>query len=325
MGKQAFEKKIADIEALRSASDLTASLPALRKALKDRSNYLVSKAAAIVGDLKLEDLIPDLIVAFDRFLNDPVKSDPQCWAKTAIAKALKDLGHRDAEVFLKGIGHIQMEPVWGGRADSAPTLRGTCALALVDCQLDDLAILTHLADCLADPEKPVRMDAAVAIGQVGREEGAMLLRLKALIGDREPEVTGQCFLSLMSLAPRESLAFIRRFLDHADDYICAEAGSALALSREREAIDILKAFWPTRIHVPVRKSILISLGASTLREAAEFLLAVLSKEAGDLAAQALSSLASSRFRGEMRTQIRTALDTNQDAELERIFKKHFSV
>src|SRR6516164_2286121 len=212
MGKQAFEKQIANLEALRTASDPTASLPALRKALKDRNNYLVSKAAAVVGDLKLEDLIPDLIVAFDRFLNDPVKSDPQCWAKTAIAKALKDLGHRDAEVFLKGIGHIQMEPVWGGRADSAPTLRGTCALALVDCQLDDLAILTHLADCLADPEKPVRMDAAVAIGQVGREEGAMLLRLKALIGDREPEVTGQCFLSLMSLAPRESLAFIRRFL-----------------------------------------------------------------------------------------------------------------
>jgi HEAT repeat protein len=325
VGKQAFEKKIADLETLRSASDPAVSLPALRKALKDRSNYLVSKAAAIVGDLKLEDLIPDLIAAFDRFLNDPVKSDPQCWAKTAIAKALKDLGHRDAEVFLRGISHVQMEPVWGGRADSAPTLRGTCALALVDCQLDDLAILTHLADCLADPEKPVRMDAAVAIGQVGREEGAMLLRLKALLSDREPEVTGQCFTSLLGLAPMEALRFVSRFLEHDNDDVCAEAASALAVSRESEAVEILKTFWKTRVRPDVRRAILISLGASPLREGADFLLMVLSNESGELATQALNSLASSRYRAEMRTQIRTALDTKQDAELERIFQKHFSV
>src|SRR6516162_5071250 len=122
-GKQAFEKKIADLEALRSTADLTVSLPPLRKALKDRSNYLVSKGAAIAGDLRREELIPDLIAAFDRFRKDPVKSDPQCWAKTAIAKALKDLGHRNADIFLTGIVHVQMEPVWGGRADSAATLR----------------------------------------------------------------------------------------------------------------------------------------------------------------------------------------------------------
>ena len=39
---------------------------------------------------------------------------------------------------MRGLRHIQMEPVWGGQADSAATLRGTCALALIDCQLDEL-------------------------------------------------------------------------------------------------------------------------------------------------------------------------------------------
>jgi hypothetical protein len=34
----------------------------------------------------------------------------------------------------------------GGRADTAVTLRGTCALGLADCELDDVTILTYLAD-----------------------------------------------------------------------------------------------------------------------------------------------------------------------------------
>ena len=110
MAKQAFEKKLAEIEALRHAPDPASVRDALRKALKDRNNFLVSKAAAISGDLRIEELMDDLIAAFDRFFIDPVKSDPQCWAKNAIAKALKDLNCRQAGVFLRGIDHVQLEP-----------------------------------------------------------------------------------------------------------------------------------------------------------------------------------------------------------------------
>src|SRR5262249_19055805 len=108
-GKQAFDKKIEALKELRSLPDSATAGAGLRKALKDRSNYLVSKAAAIVAELNLTDLIPDLLAAFERFLIDPVKSDPQCWAKLAIVKALKDLGHREPDVFLRGLTHIQLE------------------------------------------------------------------------------------------------------------------------------------------------------------------------------------------------------------------------
>jgi HEAT repeat protein len=323
LSKQAFEKRVADLEALRSASDPAAVLPALRKALKDRNNYLVSKAAAIAGDLRVEDLIPDLVGALDRFFEEPVKTDPQCWAKNASIKALKDLGYRTANVFLRGIVHVQLEPVWGGTADSAATLRGACALALVDCQIDELTMLNHFGDCLADKEKPVRVDAALALGQFGREEGAPLLRLKALIGDREPEVTGQCFASLLSLAPRDSLPFVERFLHHQDQEIAAEAAGALATSREPEALEILKAFWRKRAPADVRKAILISLGASTLRAAADFLLDVLSEESGELAAQALTALGASRFRSEMREPVKATVVSKSDPELNRIYDKRF--
>jgi len=35
-------------------------------------------------------------------MNDPVKTDPKCWAKIAIAKALRDLNHDCAEIFIPG-------------------------------------------------------------------------------------------------------------------------------------------------------------------------------------------------------------------------------
>ena len=57
-------------------------------------------------------------------LNDAVVS------KNALSRSLATLEHPDAGVFLRGMRHIQMEPIWGGRSDTAGTLRATCALAL---------------------------------------------------------------------------------------------------------------------------------------------------------------------------------------------------
>src|ERR1700722_9550827 len=128
VSKDAVEEKVAAIEALRSSTN---AVEPLRKALRDRNNFVCSKAAAVAGDLLLRELIPDLLAAFERFLKDPVKSDPKCWAKNAIVKALKDLGHDDAAIYLRGIGHVQMEPVWGGSADSAGARRGGGGLGLV--------------------------------------------------------------------------------------------------------------------------------------------------------------------------------------------------
>jgi HEAT repeat protein len=308
MSKQAFDKKLEALDALRSEPDSPAKLDQIRKALKDRNNYLVSKAASLTASLALSDLIPDLLAAFDRFLIDPTKSDPQCWAKNAIAKALKDLGHRGAQVYLRGIVHVQLEPVFGGRADSAGTLRGTCALALVDCQLDDLEVLGYLAELLADSETPVRIDAATAISQLARPEGAPLLRLKALLGDAEPEVIGHCFSALLSLTSKMAVPFIGRFLKAQDDDIRVEAAGALAQSREPRAIEILRNFWQDHMPREMRAALVASLGASPLSEAAEFLLSILENESGEVAAGALHALAASRFRADIQNQVSVVIE-----------------
>jgi hypothetical protein len=325
VSKQSFEKQLEELGALRAEPGSAATLAAVRKALRDRNNYLVSKAAALAADLSLSDLISDLLAAFDRFLLDPLKTDPQCWAKTAIAKALKDLGHRDAKVYLRGILHIQLEPGWGGSADSAGTLRGTCALALVDCQLDDLEILGYLVYGLADLQKPVRVDAATAIAQLGRMEGSLLLRLKLLLGDGEPEVMGACFSSLQSLTPQDAVPFIGKFLKGLDDEIRLEAAAALAQSREPEAIGILKNFWRERLSRELRGALVAALGGSPLHEAAEFLISIVDEESDDLAAGAVAALAASRFRAEMRDRIAAIVEGKENPGLTGIFEQKFAV
>ncbi|HTB11158.1 MAG TPA: HEAT repeat domain-containing protein [Bryobacteraceae bacterium] len=269
MKREAVEEKVAAIERLRLAP--AGAIEPLRKALRDRNNFVCSKAAAVAGDLLLGELIPDLLSAFERFMKDAAKTDPNCWAKNAIVKALKDLGHEDPAVYLRGIAHVQMEPVWGGRADSAATLRGACALALVACSLPRDRILMQLADLLADPEVRVRSDAARAIAQLPGQDSILMLRVKALAGDKEPAVIGQCFLSLLGIDPRESIAFVARFLTGANEDLRFEAAAALGECPDPEAVEILIARWRVERDAEMKRAIILSLGVSRVPEARAFL------------------------------------------------------
>ena len=321
--KEAFDRKIAVLESLRADPTSPAALDQLRKALKDRNNYLVAKAAAMAGQLGLKPLAPDLVVAFDRFLTDSVKTDPKCWAKDAIAKALKDLEHDDPAVFLHGIVHIQMEPVWGGESDSAATLRGACALALVATTLDRISILARLVDLLADLEKPARIDAVRAIGQLPGHDSVLLLRLKALAGDSDSEVVGTCFDTLLSMTP-ESVAFVARFLAASDPDLRAEAAAALGACPEPQALDVLKQCFDTRIDVELKTAILRSLAASRHAAAAEFLLSVIEEARPEHAAAALQSLAAGRFRDEFRDRAGDAVRRRNIAELTAAYRKEYA-
>jgi hypothetical protein len=130
--KRTFDAELATIEALRNLSPEAAESE-LARALTQRSNLLVAKAVAVTMHHRLTGLTPNLAAAFTRFLENAAKTDPQCWAKNAIAKTLAAFEYQDSGFFLAGMHHIQLEPVWGGSADTAGTLRGTCAFALVQC------------------------------------------------------------------------------------------------------------------------------------------------------------------------------------------------
>jgi HEAT repeat protein len=321
MGKQGFDKKMEAIDALRSAPDVDH----LRKALKGRNNFLVSKAAVIAGELAMQALISDLAAAFDRFMTDPVKSDPKCWAKNAIAKSLKDMACDDAALFLRGLKHIQLEPSYGRPEDSAQTLRGTCAMALVACPLPRFEILTHLVDALAaDPAKSVRMDAARAIAQIPGLDSLLLLRLKTFAGDQDAEVTGQCLMSLLDIDPKDYIPFVANFLNGPDPDVRLEAAAALGECHDPQATATLIENYQTNPSDEVKRAILLSLGASRQPTAAEFLLSVVATGRQHDAIAAIGALAAGRFRDDFRERVQVAVKARGDAKLTATFEKEFS-
>jgi HEAT repeat protein len=322
--RAAFNRKLAAVDALRSQPVSRTSTDALRQALGDRNSYLVARAATVCADLRQDGLIPELLLAFERFFVDPVKSDPQCLAKHAIARALRDLSHHGAEAYQRGIVHVQLEPTWGGRADTAAALRGTCALGLSECPIDDFEILTYLTDALADADQAVRVDAALALEQLNRPEGALLLRLKLLVGDPAPAVLGQCFSSMLSLAPETAVSFVSRFLNSPSEDVQIEAASSLAQCRDPQAMRILREYWQNPLlSKDLRQALLINLGASPVPDAAEFLLEVVSLEVIALAQTALKALSTSRFHTEIRPRLATALDARDSYELNTNFAELF--
>src|SRR5690242_13807455 len=133
MAKRDVEEQVASLSRLRDAPVSDSTLKTLRKGLADRVNLVAAKAAQVAADLRMTPLIPDLVASYNRLFENALSRDPQCWAKNAIVKALTDLDFADSAPFLQGYRYVQMEPTWGGKVDTAVTLRSLCVLALVQC------------------------------------------------------------------------------------------------------------------------------------------------------------------------------------------------
>ena len=211
MKRRPLEETLLALRRVRQAPGSEASQRELRQVLGGEGSHAVARAAALVGELGLEALVPDLVAAFPRFFEEPERADPGCSAKTAIVEALRRLEQDERALYRRGAAHVQMEPVFGGRVDTAVDLRGTSALALAESAGGD--VLVDLAHLLADPEAPVRASAARAVAVHGRDGGVPLLHLKALAGDAEPRVVAECLLSVLRLDPRDGLAFVASFFD----------------------------------------------------------------------------------------------------------------
>ena len=317
-GKRSFEEQLSALDALRQQSP-DACVEPLRKALTHRNNYVVAKAADLVRDFNLAHLTPELHIAFDRFFENPVKTDPQCWAKNALSRALAAMEVQDADVFLRGMRHIQLEPVWGGRSDTAGTLRATCALALVQCRsLTEPDLLAHLVDLLADKDKAVRIEVARAIEQVSSPSSALLLRLRAVLGADEPEVLGACYAGVLRIEGVQAILWVSRFLATSDDS-AAEAALAIAGTHTLEGFHALKAAL-IEAKDPWFRSVLLSAIALTRQDAAfEFLLELVRQESLD-AEGAIEALLRSMPSPEIVTKLEDMVADNP--RLGRVFAEH---
>ena len=300
------------------------STPAARAkmvaALRGTNAFLVAVVADALESADHE-WVQLLTAAFDRFLQDPVKRDPSCRAKIAIAKALYRTEVDGDEVYLAGAHHVQLESVWKAKVDTAAELRGVCVMGLVF--REHPRAMVEAARLLADPERAARIGAAQAIGASGKPEiGEPLLRLRVELPEPEADVFGAYLGAMLELAPRESLALVSRHLNVTDEEHADAAALALGSSRAEGAFELLRN--ATESRVASRSSVLL-LSIALLRtdEAWSYLVELVATADGPHAKGALSALSTFKHDTGLVERVREVVDARGDDALAHAYVEHF--
>jgi HEAT repeat protein len=259
----------------------------LRKAVESKYSLVVAKAARIAGDAFVPELAAPLASAFARLLAKP-ESDKGCIALHLISRALVQLDYDDADLYRRGMKHVQMEGTWGGSVDVAAEFRGVCAMGLANSR--DPRKLQAMVELLADKEWPARAGAVKAIAVVGSEAASLLLRYKALTGDAEPDVLSDCLAGLLSVDGAEALPFVARMAESRDRLVSEAALTALGASRRADAVEWLKRRFAGVADGASKKIIIRALAHARTEGAMDFLLETIRSASAPMAIAAAAAV-----------------------------------
>lgn len=315
-----IEQALDRISDLCHATETDSVIDELRQFLHNRSNLVVAKAAKLTGELDLKALVPDLLIVFDKLMAGAPRLDKNCIATTEINTALYQLDFDDPAPFLRGIRHFQLEGSFGPPVDAAAKLRGISAQALLRTRYPDA--LHEVLPLLLDPEPSARIGAVRALATNGGEAGVLLLKLKVLSGDPEPEVTSECFVGLLAAAPEKSVMFVGQYIDSKDSAIAETAVLALGESRQPSAFQLLKEKWTRTVEDTARKVLLIAMASSRLEEAIAFLISIVSKSATRTAVDAIEALSPYRTSERVREAVADAVSRRNESVLRKAFAQH---
>ena len=322
--KRSLEAKLSRLAELRETPETPELHKELAKHLTDKSAHVVARAAAVVDARKIEPLAKDVEAQFERFMVDPIKLDKGCIAKTAIVTCLASLEQGSAEIFLKGLRHIQLEPSFGGPVDTAVELRSQSAFGLPSTGYPDTVL--ELTTALADEAYPVRQAAVRALSAFGRLEVEPLLRLKALHGDPEPQVLSETLEALLVLSPERSVAFVERYLDASDDAVAEAAVLALGASRCEGAFELLTSRLDGSFtRSSLTRTVLLAIGMLRREDAIAFLMNVVTVGPRRRAADALRALAIHRYDEALSERVASAVAARAEDDLRELYEKEFSV
>ena len=315
------EDALKAIHAIREAPEKYDVKRNLAPFLKHKSNHVVAAAASTAEGLEAAGLAQELVDAFLVLMQDPAKRDPGCKALLAIARALAAANEPAAKVYFLGLHHVQMEGSFGPPVDAAAELRGLCAQGLARMLHPDA--LTECVTLLVDREAAARIGAARAIADCGMAEGVLLLRLKALVGDKSDEVTGECFTGLLRLAPAPSLDFVAKFARTGSDEVAELAVFALGESRQAAAFPLLKTAWEQTAQAERRRALLLAMGMLRTDEAIEFLMSRLNEESERSAADAIRALAIFSRDEAVYARVEASVAKRASADLQTVFDREF--
>lgn len=273
MRKDPLKKALKAIEDMRQLGPSPEALSTLRAVIAQQQGVAVAKAATLAAEWYESELVPELVAAFERLTAHGLADDPQCWGKAAILKALHELAWQDAAVYLSGCRVVQLEPVYGGKEDSAAGVRIHALNSLV--QLPVLAtstLMAALVDALADQAANVRTEAVRAAIHAPRDIVVPLLRLKVRLGDSETRVMGVCFDTLLFLEPNsETLSLVEEYAASTDMRLQAEALVSLAGSDFDAAVCCAIQAYKDLTDNQLKRVMLSGFGLSRVPAALDFL------------------------------------------------------
>jgi HEAT repeat protein len=166
-------------------------------------------------------------------------------------------------------------------------LRGLCALALASMNYPD--VLFDVAPLLFDSEKEARLHAVRALAVTEQTSAELMLRVKAMSGDADAEVTAECLASLMKLSPHKSLSFVEGYLHHVDAVVREGAALAIGESHLPQAFEVLRKCWDETVLAEMKIGLLLPMALLRSEQAFEFLVNVASEGEPKTAEAAISA------------------------------------
>ena len=167
-----------------------------------------------------------------------------------------------------------------------------------------------------DADAGARIGAVRAIACGNPREAELLLRAKALAGDVEPQVLGECFTGLLGVEPEESLDFVAAYLTHDDEALRELAALALGESRIDGALQPLKQAWSgVLLGDEFRRALLRAAAAHRSEAAFDWLLEIVGEARVPVAREAIDALTTYKHNAKLIQRLETALTERGDAAL----------
>jgi hypothetical protein len=330
MRKDPLKEALQKVSELRGDGSSEKNIATLRTIIKKQAGVVVAKAAEVAAEWNATELAQDLHDAFYRLSENGLEVDPQCWGKTAIVKALYDLAWQNTKLFVDGCKTVQLEPVYGGKGDSATSVRTAAIQVLVQLPVaDTLTVINVLADLLADESPKVRAEAARSCVYCQPVLVSPLLRLKIRLGDVEPRVLGVCFDTLLIISSdSETVQLVLEYatpkpvtkrFSPSHDVVQSEAIASLASSGLAEAVNAVTKLYKTLSDAQLKRVLLTALGASSASEAFNFLCQIVRDAPVNEARWGLEAL-KPRLDDEGKTTLEAFLKDRKDSELLRLYQ-----
>jgi HEAT repeat protein len=315
------ETQLAALNELYTHDDEQHVIENVKKALSQKNNRIVAKAAKLCEEKLLYRLETELIHSYQNQLK---QADKNCIAKSAIMRALVALDCHEVDFYLAGLRYVQNEPVWGGQNDTAVDIRCSSAMGLISTSYP--RAMLELVNLLNDPEPNARIGAARAISYGLNYEAALVLRQKLFCGDKEPEVLGECMSSLLSVEPEQSLPTITAHLNNDDDNLFELAALALGDSHQESALEALQHCWKTTFAIEEhrRRMLFKAITLHRSQEALDWLLERIETHDASLLELGIECLAIHKHKTTVKERMTTILETYGNRRHHALYREYWA-